>query len=96
MLEQLTVGDFESLLNAPLAFRAADGAFQLDLIGATPLNQPSPRPAPPFRLLLRSGEGRQLPQGCFELQHPAHGAMVVFMVPVQPDATGPCYEIIFN
>lgn len=96
MLDQLSLADFESHLSHDFAFRAADGEFQLRLIEATPLRQPSPRPHPPFRLLLRSESQLRLPQGNYELQHPDRGALVLFMVPVQPDPQGPCYEVIFN
>lgn len=96
MLETLSVDDFAPLLAAELQFRAANGSFALELLEAEPLRQPSPRPLPPFRLLLRSAAGLQLPQGSFELQHPRLGPLLLFMVPIQPDARGPLYEIILN
>lgn len=96
MLDQLSLADFEPLLQSTLLFRAADGEFELQLADARPLAQPSPRPQPPFRLIFRSAEQRRLPQGTFELQHPTHGPMAMFMVPLQPDAIGPSYEVIFN
>ena len=96
MLDQLSLADFASHLSQDFVFRAADGTFQLRLIEAVPLRQPSPRPHPPFRLLFRSADQLRLPQGNYELQHPQQGALILFMVPVQPDAQGPCYEVIFN
>jgi hypothetical protein len=96
VLDQLSLADFEPLLQSKLLFRAANGEFDLELAQATPLNQPSPRSQPPFRLIFRSAEQRRLPQGTFELQHPTHGPIALFMVPLQPDAIGPSYEVIFN
>jgi hypothetical protein len=96
VLDNLSLADFQPLLQSRLTFRAADGEFELELAEATLLNQPSPRPQPPFRLILRSAQQLRLPQGAFELQHPTHGPLVVFMVPLQPDALGPSYELIFN
>lgn len=95
MLENLSLADFEPLLQRHLRFRAADGEFDLQLTEAIPLNQPSPRPQPPFRLIFRSSQQR-LPQGTFELHHPTLGPLSMFMVPLQPDAQGPSYEVIFN
>lgn len=95
MLDQLSLADFEPLLQRSLDFRAADGEFVLQLTEASPLNQPSPRSQPPFRLIFRSG-GKHLPQGTFELMHPNHGPLALFLVPLQPDAQGPSFEVIFN
>ena len=96
MLESLSVADFAPLLASDLDFRAANGEFRLTLVAAEPLNQPSPRPAPAFRLLLQSSSGQRLPQGTFEMLHPVRGPLQLFMVPIQPDAGGSRFEIIFN
>lgn len=96
MLETLRVEDFVPLLGQDIEFRAADGSFTLRLVEAAPLKQPSPRPQPPFRLLLASASGQRLPQGVFGLLHPAHGELHLLMVPIQPDTRGPLYELIFN
>lgn len=96
MLDQLSVADFEPLLRSELRFRAANGEFTLQLEEAALLQQPSPRPTAPFKLMFRSPEKRTLPQGTFELQHPVHGPIALFMVPLQPDAEGPSFEVIFN
>lgn len=95
-MDQLSIADFDPLLLSELTFRAADGEFTLTLAEAALLHQPSPRPTPPFRLLFRSAEGRKLPQGNFELQHPRLGPLPMFLVPLQPDAGGPMFEVIFN
>lgn len=96
VLDQLSLADFEPLLRSELRFRAADGEFALRLDEVVPLGQPSPRPSAPFRLTFRSPQQRYLPQGIFELQHPVHGPLALFMVPLQPDAQGPVFEVIFN
>lgn len=96
MLETLAVTDFEPLLDSTIRFRAANAEFSLTLAEASLLNQPSPRPAPAFRLLFRSPERYRLPQGMYEMQHPTLGPMEVMMVPIQPDARGALFEMIFN
>jgi hypothetical protein len=96
MLDTLAVTDFEPLLNTEISFRAANGEFQLTLAEAVLLNQPSPRPVAPFRLTFRSAHHYRLPQGIYELQHPQHGPLQLMMVPMQPDARGAAFEVIFN
>lgn len=96
MLETLAVTDFTPLLNASVQFRAANAELALTLVEAALLNQPSPRPAPAFRLIFRSPERYRLPQGVYALVHPTHGALEVMMVPIQPDAQGALFEVIFN
>lgn len=96
MLLALRLEDFSPLLDQNICFRAADGTFDLRLVEAAALAQPSPRPHPAFRLILQSGTGLRLPQGTFALEHPQHGTLELFMVPIQPDAGGTRYEVIFN
>lgn len=51
----------------------------------------------PFALLLRGGpRDRYLPQRTYELEHPAMGALPVFLVPLGPDAEGMRYEAVFT
>ena len=96
MLENLALTDFEPYLDTPMVFRAANAEFSLTLAEALPLKQPSPRPVAPFRLTFRSPERYRVPQGLYELQHPQHGPIQLMMVPLQPDAHGALFEVIFN
>jgi hypothetical protein len=49
-----------------------------------------------FRLLFRGPRETPLGQGMVELEHPAIGAVAMFMVPVGADAAGAQYEVVFN
>ena len=47
-------------------------------------------------VLRENGARRMLPQGMFRFEHPVHGTLDLFTVPIGPDGVGACYEIIFN
>ncbi|MGA9335522.1 MAG: hypothetical protein WBV39_14680 [Rudaea sp.] len=96
MLEQLSVEDFLPLLGKNVTVEADAGSGELEVKEAAIIHSPSPRATPAFHLILRSASGWCLPQGIFRLQHPAHGDLDLFAVPIGPDGQGLCYEIIFN
>lgn len=96
MLDQLRVEDFLPLVGTKLEVESSGRNVQLELIEATIIPSPSPRPAPAFHLILRSPANLHAAQGIWHLHHPALGVLDVFTVPIGPDAKGQCYEIIFN
>lgn len=96
MLNTLSAADFESLVGQSLSFEFAAGAIALELIEVRIIKNPSPRAAPPFSLLLRGPRSSPLIQGMYRLQHPVHGTLELFMVPLGPDPHGMAYEVIFN
>jgi hypothetical protein len=49
-----------------------------------------------FSLFFYGPGDLMLPQGTFELEHPAMGELLLFMVPVGQDARGFRYEVVFN
>lgn len=59
--------------------------------------QKNPRGREPFSLIFRA-ESREffLPQSVYRIAHPVLGDLDVFLVPVGPDATGMCFEAVFN
>ena len=51
----------------------------------------------PFSLVFRSTRPDfHAPQGCWLLRHATLGNVEVFLVPIGPDASGMCYEAVFN
>jgi len=97
MIDQLSAADFETLPGHRLAMVHGDRRIELEVAGVRALPARSQRPAPPFALLLRDkGARASLPQGTFHYEHPVHGSLDLFTVPVGPDGQGMCYEIIFN
>lgn len=67
----------------------------VEIIEATSIASPSPRPAP-FRVIFRSAASWRGQQGIYALNHPELGALELFAVPIGPDGQGLCYEVIFN
>jgi hypothetical protein len=49
-----------------------------------------------FRLLFRGPREAALDQGTLTLEHPAIGAVTLFVVPIGADAAGVQYEVVFN
>ena len=97
MIDQLSAADFETLPGHRLAMVHGDKRIDFEVAGVRALPARSQRPAPPFALLLRDkGARTALPQGTFRYEHPVHGALDLFTVPIGPDGQGMCYEIIFN
>jgi len=96
MLEKLRKEDFEPLIGQKIKVGAGAASAELEVAEASELKSPSPREAPPFRVILRSHEGWRAPQGMFRVEHPTLGDLELFVVPIGPDGKGLCYEILFN
>ncbi len=99
MLEDLTADDFRPLLNQILTIRLGDGSdYPLELFQVSEVGQASaPGKRRPFSLLLRSPRtDGYLPQRIYRLQHPALGALDLFIVPLGPHPDGMWYEVTFG
>jgi hypothetical protein len=96
MLDRLRKEDFEPLLGKTLTLQAGEEAIAFEVAQVLPINNPSPRPEAPFALILRAPNTCRAAQGIFRMDHPTHGALDLFVVPVGPDGQGMCYEVIFN
>lgn len=57
---------------------------------------PDGAPRQQFSLVFRGPDTPRLSQGVWELEHDAMGDVVLFLVPIQPDAEGPLYEAVFG
>jgi hypothetical protein len=97
MLETLRAADFETLPERRLHVVFGDVETALEIIDIQKLPQNALRSVPPFALLLRDNGTRVArPQDTYLYQHPVHGQLALFTVPIGPDAHGMRYEIIFN
>jgi hypothetical protein len=96
MLDQLRREDFAELIGQTVEVRAGESSTRLEIAEALPLQSPSPRSTPPFRVTLRSRDDWRAPQGMFRIEHPRLGSLDLFAVPSGPDGIGYCYEITFN
>jgi len=96
MLEQLTAADFRALPDNRIDARFGDAETRLEIVEVRELSA-SARPVTPFALTLRdTGAKHAMPQGVYAFQHPLHGSIELFIVPIGPDREGMCYEVIFN
>jgi hypothetical protein len=50
----------------------------------------------PFNLHFKGPRSERFGQGMRRLEHPALGALDIFLVPIGADATGLLYEAVFN
>ena len=97
MLEKLVSADFENLPDGKLKVSFGDSDILLEIAEVRQLKTSHSRRAAPFSVTLRDpGAARAVPQGIYVYQHPVHGPLSLFTVPIGPDGSGMCYEIILN
>lgn len=96
MLDTLRLEDFLPLVGQTVDVEFGGGRISVEVKEASPINNPSPRATPPFRIVLRSTTGWRAPQGTYRVFHPKLGAIDAFTVPIGPDGSGLCYEIVVN
>jgi hypothetical protein len=95
-LDQLTPEDFETLHGQSVTLRRASGPVSLEVKQVRRLPIHALRATPPFAVVLRGPRSSALGQGIHAIEHPRHGTLEVFLVPIGPDASGLCYEVTFN
>jgi hypothetical protein len=96
MLDKLAREDFEPLVGGTMQLVCGEVLVSVEVVEARALASPSPRATPPFALLLRAPMDFRGGQGMYRLEHPKHGPIDLFLVPVGPDAKGMCFEAVFN
>lgn len=95
MIERLTRQDFSDLAPGALQLAGPAGSITMSVVETRELPPTSPRQGP-FAVLLQGPTEPLLPQGIYALQHPQHGVLELFMVPVGRRPEGFQYEVIFN
>ncbi len=97
MLELLTAADFDQLPNRRIEVTHAHGSAWFEIKNVRALPAFGSRASAPFAVTLRDpGAQEALAQGVYTYAHPVHGALALFTVPIGPDESGMCYEVIFN
>ncbi len=92
-LAQLKPEHFDDLLDSALPI--ADSSYALTLKSVERLASPSPRGVP-FVLTFAGPAGTRGQQGIYRLQHPRHGEMAIFLVPIASPDELPRFEAVFN
>lgn len=81
-------------------FTVTDGerAIALTLSEVQPLHSRAPEESAraPFSLLFKAQDPHVLMQRIWRLDHPAMGALDIFLVPVAGNSAGVTYEALFN
>lgn len=96
MADMLTPADFRSL-DAPLQLDLANGAAPVELsVDSVELLPAHRLREAPFSLILRGPRTPLLAQATYAVQHPRHGRIDLFLVPLGQDANGTRYEVTFN
>jgi hypothetical protein len=93
--ETLSLDDFATL-TAPLLVPTRDAPIALRVKSTQALPPHALRATPPFSVIFEGPLDRALRQGTFAVDHPVHGRMEVFLVPIARSATGIDYEAVFN
>ena len=96
MLERLRLEDFLPHVGSEIDVSAYGREGRFTLKEAGPIKSPSPRDSQPFHLVLSAPNDWRLPQGLYRVQHPQLGTLELFTVPIGPDGSAFCYEVIFN
>jgi hypothetical protein len=93
-LATLGINDFEPHLDAVFEMRSPGGTIPLKLEKTEAVGQ-SRRAGGAFSLLFVAPAGPFLPQAIYPVEHPALGAMEIFLVPVGPLPGGNGYHAVF-
>jgi hypothetical protein len=99
MLQDLTPASFEAHLGSPFHIHYGAAAPLEAVLQEVRRHEAHPGPrSEPFSVYLRSPRPGVLPQGIYRVEHPALGALQIFLVPVGPDPKlgGMVYEAVFN
>lgn len=96
-LEDLRLETFEPHVGSRFDVTAGDGTLAFDLTDTRALGAARPGYArAPFGLTFRGAGPQKLPQAIYRLEHPALGALEIFLVPIGRDGDGFLYEAIFT
>jgi len=102
MLKEVTVSVFEECVGSAFRIQADSGSsIDAELIEATPMgSRPGGSGAvaqrDAFSIVFRGPAEPVLPQKIYTLEHAKLGRFELFLVPIGPDASGMCYEAVFN
>lgn len=96
MKHDLILNDFSDFLEHPFPVSAGELTLSLVLVETKEVPGGLPGGRQPFTLLFRGPARPRLPQATYDFDHPKHGALSIFIVPVGADAEGTLYEAVFS
>jgi hypothetical protein len=97
-MPDLTLERFSALQGQHFTLRAEHGEpLMAELIDARPLTAPPFQGRQPFSLLFKGPASPVLAQRTYQVAHESDSEPHdIFLVPVSADASGACYEALFN
>lgn len=95
-LDSITLADFLPTLQQDYELFTGTGGITLTLVAAEPRGPGHAQRAEPFALTFRGAPVLRLPQGIYRLQNITLGAMEIFLVQVEGQPDGSCFEATFN
>jgi hypothetical protein len=95
-MHSITLADFSDLIHHDFPVITHAGRIVMTLTAATPLPGGIPGGRQPFSLKFRGPVQPLLPQSMYSFEHPAHGTLDIFIVPVAADRDGLMYEAVFG
>ena len=98
MLETFSLETFVNHVGEEFLVTPAEGEpVTVRLVEATSLG-PAPHAGgrAPFSLIFGDSPRAVLPQGIHAMRHETIGAFELFIVPLQPDRSGPLFQAVFN
>ena len=96
MPPDLTASDFSTYIDRAFPVTAGEVQLMLVLTEATARAPVATHLRTPFSLMFRGPAQPILPQGTYDFEHPQHGTLAIFIVPVGADATGVQYQAVFS
>lgn len=96
MLDLLTVERLTPLVGHTFTLRAADGEIEAELETVSPGAPAAESTRTPFSIVFLGPVAPALQQGIHEIEHPALGAVAIFLVPIARDGDGSRYEAVFS
>ena len=93
-----TKQDYEAQLNTQFTIEFDEGMMELTLIEVSSVvaERIEGGQKEPFSAVFRSNTMDVLEQASYKLNHDTVGELLIFLVPIGPDAEGMCYEAVFT
>ena len=88
--------DFSDYIQHLFPVSAGGARFSLTLTNVTELKGGVPGGRKPFSLIFRGPAQPLLPQAMYDFEHPLHGVLPIFIVPLSADSEGVTYEAVFS
>lgn len=95
-MHTLSLADFSDLAKHSFPVVAGGARLMLTLTAATAVQGGRPGGREPFSLTFLGPTQPLLPQAMYEFEHPRHGRLAIFIVPIGAGAEGVTYEAVFG